>query len=300
MSLFLALLVAASSGVDPELGAVMGRRLPPAERRLKGRGIVTPAIDPALEECADLARRDSGAAITRAHQWIARSDGPAARQCLGFAQAQAGHWTEAVAAFRDGARLAGRDAAAAARLWAQAGNAALAGQDTGGALTALDAALAGTALPDGIERGEAYLDRARARVAVKDEAGARADLDNAIRLAPQDPLIWLLSATLARRMNDLPLAKRHIAEAASRAGDDAAVALEQGVIAALDQDDLAARAAFHRAKTLGAGTPVAEAATGYLTQLGDAPVTATPAMGKPAATLPARPNAQPQSQPQSR
>jgi tetratricopeptide (TPR) repeat protein len=195
---------------------------------------------------------------------------------MGFAQAQGKHWTEAAAAFRDGARLAGSDGATAARLWAQAGNAALAGGDVPGALSSLDIALAGTALPDGIERGEAYLDRARAKVAMKDEARARVDLDTALHLAPQDPLIWLLSATLARRMNDLPLAKRHIAEAASRANDDAQVALEQGVIAALSNDDVAARAAFHRARTLGVGTPVATEATGYLAQFGETPPAAMP------------------------
>lgn len=278
------LAAATAGGIDPELGAVMGPRKPPAERRIRGQAIPAPVIDPALEECADIARSDSAAAIVRARQWIARNDGPAARQCLGFAQAQGKHWTEAVAAFRDGARLAGSDPAVAARLWAQAGNAALAGGDVPGALSSLDAALAGTALPNGIERGEAYLDRARARVAMKDEPGARADLDSAIMLAPQDPLIWLLSATLARRMNDLPLAKRHIAEAAARADDDAQVALEQGVIAALGQDEVMARAAFHRARKLGQGTPVVEAADGYLAQLGD---TAEPV--PPAVTDTARP-----------
>lgn len=271
MPLLIAFLTMAASGVDPELGAVMGPRKPPAERRIKRSEIISPTLDPALEECAEIARRDSNAAIARARQWIARSDSPAARQCLGFAQAQGQHWTEAVTAFRDGARLAGSDAITAARLWAQAGNAALAGGDAAGALTALDNALAGTGLPDGLERGEAYLDRARARVALKDEAGARADLDTATRLAPQDPLVWLLSATLARRMNDLPLAKRHIAQAGSLADDDAAVALEKGVIAALDQDEVTARAAFLRAKKIGAGTHVADAADQYLGQFGDTP-----------------------------
>lgn len=270
LSLLLPFLAAtAPGGVDPELGAVMGPRQSPAERRIKRETIAPAVVDPELEECADVARRDSDAAIARARHWIARNDGPAARQCLGFAQAQGQHWTEAVAAFRDGARLAGADAPTAARLWAQAGNAALAGGDAPGALSSLNAALTGAALPDGLERGEAYLDRARARVAMKDEPGARADLDTAIRLAPEDPLIWLLSATLARRMNDLPLAKRHIAEAASRADDDAQVALEQGVIAALGEDDVAARAAFHRARKLGEGTPVVEAANRYLVQLGE-------------------------------
>ena len=269
MPLFLLLLAA---GIDPEMEAVMGHRKPPAERRIKpveAKETAT-AIDPALEECADLARRDSSAAMAKARAWIARSNGPAAQQCLGFAQAKGQHWTDAAAAFREGARLAGSDRATAARLWSQAGNAALLAGDVAGAVTALNHALATGALPDGLARGEAFLDRARAHVALKDVASARADLDEALRLAPQDPLAWLLSATLARRMNDLPLARRHIAEAVKRADDDASIALEQGVIAALDQNDVTARAAFLRAERLGAGTPVENIAKAYLGQLGDA------------------------------
>ncbi|MFT3968257.1 MAG: hypothetical protein QM690_20490 [Sphingobium sp.] len=276
----LLLLAVLAAGIDPETEAVMGRRKPPAERRIRPREeqAATPVIDPALEECAELARRDIPAALAKARAWIARGNSPAAQQCLGFAQAQGGHWADALAAFREGARLAADDGPTAARLWAQAGNAALLGGDMPGAIAALDSALAGKALPDGIARGEAYLDRARAHVALKDEKAARADLDEALRLVPQDPLAWLLSATLARRMDDLPLAKQHIAEAVKRADNDASVALEQGVIAALDADDVVARAAFHRARRLGAGTPIESAASAYLAQLGDTP---EPAPAKP-------------------
>lgn len=275
MSLLLAFVAA---GIDPEIEAVMGRRKPPAERRIKPREEeARPAIDPALEDCAELARKDARAALARARAWIARDNGPAAQQCLGFAEVQAEHWTDAATAFRDGAGLAGPDGGTAARLWAQAGNAALLGGDMASAVGALDNALAGNGLPDGLARGEAYLDRARAHVALKDLPAARGDLDNALRLAPQDPLAWLLSATLARRMKDMPLARQHIAEAASRAGDDASVALEQGVIAALDMDDVKARASFLRAEKLGAGTPVEGAAKVYLTQLEETVAPATPA-----------------------
>ncbi|CAN5241570.1 hypothetical protein BH10PSE13_BH10PSE13_21050 [soil metagenome] len=274
MSLILAIVVFAAQGVSPEVEAVMGRRKAPAERRMKQDA--APALDLALDECADLARRDSVGALASARKWIAKTDGPLARQCLGFAHAQAQDWTSAAADFREGARLAGEDGGTAARLWAQAGNAALAGGDMAAALSALDTALAGTALPDGLERGEASLDRARVKVAMKDEAGARTDIDTAIRLAPQDPLVWLLSATLARRMNDLPLAKRHIAEAAARADDDASVALEQGVIAALDHDDAAAIAAFRKARSVGTNPEVVATAERYLVQFGDTSPAAVP------------------------
>lgn len=267
MPLILPILLAASSGYSPEIEAVMGRRKTPAERHIRMHAVATPAADPALEDCATLAHKDSAAAVTSAQQWIARQDGPTARQCLGLAQAAAGHWSDAASAFNEGARLAGSDRLTAARLSAAAGNAALVGGDVAGAKGALDRALDG-ALPDSLEKGEAYLDRARARVALKDEAGARGDLDSALQYAAADPLAWLLSATLARRMNDLPLAQKHIAEAVRLAGDDASVALEQGVIAALSSDDRQAQSAFERAERLAPGTPVAASARRYLTQLG--------------------------------
>lgn len=276
MPILLALLAA---GIDPETEAVMGRRKPPAERRIKPReeAKAPPVIDPALEDCIDLARKDRTGAIARARDWIARGNNAGAQQCLGFAEAQGEQWTDAAAAFREGARLAAADGATASRLWAQAGNAALLGGEPAAAVASLDNALGGDGLPDGLARGEAYLDRARAHVALKDLPAARGDLDNALRLAPQDPLAWLLSATLARRMNDLPLAQRHIGEAVARAGDDASVALEQGVIAALSSQDSEARTAFARAEKLGGGTPVASAARAYLAQLDAPPAKTAPA-----------------------
>ena len=282
MPLLLAFLVATASGLDPEIEAVQGRRLTPAERsarRHNGKPSTPPSypevrpspLDPRLEACATTARRDSVAGIAEARAWIAQKDGPDARQCLGLAQAAAGHWGDAVLAFREGARLAGSDAAVAGRLWAQAGNAALAGGDVTGAKSALDQALSG-GLPDGLAKGEAFLDRARARVALNDQVGARADLDEALRLASDDPLAWLLSATLARRMNDLPLAQQHIAQAVRRAGDDASVALEEGVIAALSNRDADAKTAFERAQRLaGPQSPIAANARTYLAQLGVGP-----------------------------
>ncbi len=102
--------------------------------------------------------------------------------------------------------------------------------------------------------------------------GARTDLDQAVVLASADPLAWLLSATLARRMDDLPLARAHIEEAAKRARSDAPIALEQGIIYALGGDrDAAARAAFQRARELAAPeSDIAKQAADYLAQLGGA------------------------------
>ncbi|PMX56242.1 hypothetical protein C1Y13_29165, partial [Pseudomonas sp. FW305-33] len=93
------------------------------------------------------------------------------------------------------------------------------------ARSALDAALA-TGTLTGLSLGEEHLDRARAMVAGDDMENARDDIDHALSEVPTDPLAWLLSATLARRMQEVPRAKKDIAEALRLGGDDPAVQLE--------------------------------------------------------------------------
>src|SRR3546814_7635577 len=122
-----------------------------------------------------------------------------ARQCLGFSYAEQKRWLPAMTAFQQAADEA--DIArepTSGQLWAQAGNAALAGEQPDKARTYFNAALA-RGIPDGLEKGEIYLDRARALVAMDKLAEARPDIDKALSEVPKDPLAWLLSATLARR-----------------------------------------------------------------------------------------------------
>src|SRR3546814_2416434 len=78
-----------------------------------------------------------------------------ARNCMGFAYARAERWAPAIVAFEQGADEAERNGemAQSARLWAQAGNAALAGGDAAKARDDFDAALA-RGLPDGMAKGE--------------------------------------------------------------------------------------------------------------------------------------------------
>src|SRR3569623_1684187 len=91
---------------------------------------------------------------------------------------------------------------------------------------------AAAALTAADTRYRARLDRARALVAAGKLAPARTDLDAALDAAPKDPLAWLRSATLARRMSDLPRAQGDIARALALSADDASVQLEAGNIAA--------------------------------------------------------------------
>jgi tetratricopeptide (TPR) repeat protein len=156
------------------------------------------------------------------------------------------------------------------QLWAQAGNASLAGGDFPKARLAFDAALAGGQLR-GADEGEAHLDRARAAVAMKDSKAARADFDAASKLVPEDALVWLLSATLARRDGDLARASADIAEAAKRSPDDASVALEAGNIAALSGAGSAARTAWEAAVEAAPESPAGKAAAASLKRLAAAP-----------------------------
>lgn len=226
------------------------------------------ADDPKLKECMTLATGDPGRGEAAAIAWRGQGGGHRARQCLGVAYANQERWAAAAGAFEDAAREAenGRDAKAA-DYWAQAGNAWLAAGDTAKARLALDAALASGTLI-GPALGQVHLDRARARVAAGDLEGARADLDRAIEYVPDEPLAWLLSATLARRMNDRRLAKAHIDEALRRAPDDPSVQLEAGNVAVVLGDENSARAAWARTIELAPGSPQANAARAALSQFG--------------------------------
>ena len=235
---------------------------------------VTPTIGPdqetktRLDKCLDQVAEDPVKGEATASQWRTEGGGYQARQCLAVAYANQQRWDSAATVFEDAAH----DAEIAhdthsADLWALAGNAWLAAGNPAKAATALDGAIASGTM-EGIALGEAYLDRARVRVALDDLPAARSDLDRATTSAPDDPLAWLLSATLARRMNDLPRAAKDIREALRRSPDDASVHLESGNIAARSGDETAARASWARVIELAPGSSQSAAARKALEQFG--------------------------------
>jgi len=241
------LLLAAQAATTPGHAPARTRAPAPA---------ATPSPPPASPEearfnhCVDLATNDPAGAEREAGSWRLQGGGFLARQCLGMAYAKELRWPAAAAEFEAAANAAeiAKDARAA-NYWAQAGNAWLAGGEPARARSALNAALAPGTLV-GLQRGEAELDRARAAVANGDDAAARGDIDHALVDAVDDPLAWLLSATLARRMHDLPRAQHDIAETLRRAGDDVSAQLEAGNIAALAGDEARAKQAWARAVQL--------------------------------------------------
>lgn len=191
----------------------------------------TPTDQQRFSDCVALVRIDAEKAIAAAESWRATGGGIPAKQCLGLGFVAAERWASAAAAFEQAARDAElRHDGRAANLWVQSGNASLANDEPVKARAAFDRALALPVLSDAM-RGEALMDRARAAVAADEAAAARSDLDAALKLVPEDPMGWLLSATLARRQKDYARAEIDIREAARLAPDASAVAYEQGNIA---------------------------------------------------------------------
>lgn len=239
-----------------------------APSREDGRIPVPEKFAAPFQACLDAALQSPEAGIARAQQWRLEGGSFYARHCLGFAYARAERWSPAIIAFEQAAEEAerGGEMAQSARLWAQAGNAALAGGDAAKARGDFDAALA-RGLPDGIEKGEIHLDRARALFALGDMDAARDSIDIALLQAPQDPLGWLLSATLARRSGEMSLAQAHIVKAVKLSPDDASVALEEGNIAVLTGHEDVARAAWGRAKRLAPDSAAGKAAADNLSRL---------------------------------
>lgn len=281
MPLFLPLLLMMPQAYDPEIEAVMNRRkakvaapAPAAaaaaaqSRATDGRIPVPEKFARPFQACLDLAVDSPGDGVAFAEKWRIEGGSFYARHCMGFAYARSERWSPAIVAFEQAAEEAERsgEMEQSARLWAQAGNAALAAGDPAKARTSFDAALA-RGLPDGIEKGETHLDRARALVALGDAKGARESLDVTLDQAPQDPLGWLLSATLARRSGQMTLAQAHIARAVQLSPDDASVALEEGNIAILSDHADVARAAWQRAVRLAPQSGAGKAAADNLTRL---------------------------------
>lgn len=229
------------------------------------------AAAPPPPNCAELLKADPAKALEISNGRILQGGGVSAKQCAALAFSALGKWPAAAAAFEQAAREAEHDKLnVAADLWVQAANAHLAADQPGEAVAALDAALLTGSLT-GQASGEAHLDRARAEVALGKLTEARTDMDDALKLVPEDPLAWLLSASLARRMGALDRAQADIDHAATLSPDDASVALEAGRIALAAGAPDAARIAFEGAVKNQPGSVAAQAAQAELDRLAPKP-----------------------------
>lgn len=231
-----------------------------------------------LDNCLAKANAAPDDALDAAHDWL-KDAGQAQERaqeralpqmCLGVAYAGLERWVDAEAAF-----VAGRDAAAPddrklrARLGIMAGNAALAGGSPVSALTELDAARQEAAAA-GITAWlvDIAIDRARALVLLKRPDDAAAALAEARAAAPNDAQAWLLSATLARRMNRLAEAQQDIETAARLAPAEPDIGLEAGVIAELSGHEDVARKEWQSVVAADPSGAMGRQAAAYLGEIG--------------------------------
>lgn len=228
-------------------------------------------VEVRFNQCVNQAVDNPENGVLVANKWQIEGGGYLARHCLGFAYAEQQDWVKATTEFAKAAEAAENASdKRAANFWAQAGNAALAKGHYADAHGYLESALRQDTL-GALQEGEIHLDLARVFVALDQYEEARKEFDKAHQLAPQDPLGWLLSATLARRMNDLGLAKTDIAKAANLAGGDPAVALEAGNIAYAAGDTINAQTFWKQAVEFDVASAPGKAAQKYLAQLESGP-----------------------------
>lgn len=217
--------------------------------------------------CIDATLEDPGKGLAEAQLWVDENGDYFALHCLGFGYTLTGQWPLAQTAFERAATAANAaNDSREASLWTQAGNAALAGGQPQMALGHFNIAIAKGTLEKTL-LGEVHLDKARALVALDQPQAAKAEFAKVHQLVPQDPLGWLLSATLARRMDDLARAQADIDVAATLAPRDPEVGLEAGNIAAMAGRYDVARRNWEQAIAIKPDGPVANTARRQLADL---------------------------------
>ena len=232
-------------------------------------------------ECQRTVRASPEAGLSLATRWVASGGGFHARQCAGLAFVALERWPQAATTYEQAAQAAERASdARAGDFWVQAGNAWLAGSQPARAILAFDTALASRHLTPEL-RGEVRLDRARALVAENRLPEARRDIDQAIELVPRDPMVWYLSAALARRQNDLARARTDIGRARELARTDPAILLLAGTIAGQAGDMGEAERLYRQVVASAPNTDAGRAAAESLATIRDVEVAAPPSPTTP-------------------
>lgn len=222
-----------------------------------------------LLAAAAAAAAPSTAQVVSEVQCLSRSGADQAI-CLGTHYSAGRRFADAAAQFEKAAAAA-KGSPQADRALAAAGNMWIAAGEAGKAAMALDRALSGTGL-QAEQRGEAFLDRARAAEAQGDLKTARAMLNLAAATISADPFYWYFSAALAIREDDKATAQSAIARALSLAPADPTILFEAGHVAHFTGDVGKARDYWTRAVAADPKGPIGKSANEALALL-PAPVT---------------------------
>ncbi|MBS3961653.1 MAG: hypothetical protein KGZ61_07475 [Sandarakinorhabdus sp.] len=230
------------------------------------QGVPGAAYDPALdrkryEGCVRAIPTDAAKADQFALEWQGMGGGLPARHCQALAQLHLKQFAAAASTLVKAAQLAeAQKSPFAADFWGQAGNAALLAGDIKGAIGHFTTAItqAGEFAPR--RTADLLIDRARANTELNNIPAARADIDRALTLNRDDPIVWMLSAALARRENNMARASHEISRASTLAPSDPDIMFEQGNIAAATADLETARKVWAMTVRAAPGTPAAELA----------------------------------------
>jgi Flp pilus assembly protein TadD len=260
------LLLATGATAQPAPAAVQGPPAPPAASAAPGA--YDPSLDPKrYDGCVRAIDADAAKVEQFAIEWQALGGGLPARHCLALAQLRQGKNAAAASTLSKAAQAAeAQKSPMAADLWNQAGNAAMLAGDMKGAVSHFSSGIlaAGEFAP--VRTANLLVDRARARTELADLAGARADLDQALKLTDKEPTAWLLSAALARRQGDLVRAGIDISRASALDSANPDVLFEQGNIAAANKDEVNARKLWEMAVKAESGSAAAEIAAKALAE----------------------------------
>lgn len=182
----------------------------------------------------------------------------AALVCRAIEASKAGDHADAAKAFEALAE-ASKSEVERAKAYAAAGNLWLAADQPGKAALALDRALVGTAL-QADQRGNALLDRARVAESQNDLRTARAYVEQAAAIIPDEPFLWYFSAALAIREEDRVRAQSAINKALSLSPADPTVQFEAGHVAEFVGDIGKARQHWQEAQRLDPNGDIGKAA----------------------------------------
>ena len=193
-----------------------------------------PTAREAYLDCIRMAAEEPEKAKRLAEQWVAEDGGAAPRHCLSMAELRLGNASGASATLAAAARIAEAEGAPqTSALYAEAGNAALAGGEFARAEEFFGRALVALQRGQEAARAEIYVDRARAYAALGRLNNARADLFSATQDDPGSHSAWLLLAAAERRAGNSAGAESAIKEAIRLAPEDAGTLEEAARIATM-------------------------------------------------------------------
>lgn len=228
------------------------------------------------ERCLSLAKSNPRAAVAAAEDWHKQGGGPAALHCAALALTALHRYGEAAHTLDEAALAEARDGALRLALFDQAGNAWLLAGQPQKAESSLDSALALSPKDE-----DALFDRARARAARKNWAGAEADLSALLAEdgARADALVLRASARHAEGRK--PEARADIARALQIYPGYPEALVERGAMKYEEGDQIGARADWEQVVREAPKGDAAAAARQHLADLDAANQMPTPAAPKP-------------------